>query len=457
MKRLLLPATALAAALLLTGCPRNEYVVELKPDGDALERVLTCQRYDGDSNARKPQEFPEQELAALKALYPRHEFDAASHRHTFRGRVVSVTPDDVGGAGTFLRYATSLGTVSVYTERFRGQDDQWARLERRARSADRFTDLLIGWLETELGKEPGFAKLRVFLDAKFRHDLKNASLMMYQAELAERFDRDAPREFAVRAAQFLHERGYFKRDELPLVLDLINGSETKTEALAFLKRWLAERMGAAAGAPAPKALDFLDDERRVDESLESFMQKTDVYQERLAAWKEEHAGDPHADLPKPADVLGGVALEAFDLELAPTLDELTVRLSLPAAPVFTNGKWDEAKREVVWQAGIEPKKPRRLPVLCHAIWGAPDAAFQKARFGKVTVTGERLARYALWRVNLPEKQAAEWEAFLAALRPGGDLSAKLDGFHFTGEDATTASKAAEAIGLLKAGLTEGRE
>ncbi len=68
-----LPFVLAAMALVVTGCPHNQYLVQLKPQGDGIERTLVFYREDGvNTNTGAPnyQPFEAGELAAVTALYP---------------------------------------------------------------------------------------------------------------------------------------------------------------------------------------------------------------------------------------------------------------------------------------------------------------------------------------------------------------------------------------------------
>ena len=451
MNRFLAATLGLAATLILTGCPRNEYVVEMKSVGNALERRVTCGRYDINGETRTPLDFPEPELASLKALYPKHAFDEANKRHTFQGLTIRSTPNDIGGAGSYVLLKTSFGSVGNYVERFRGHDDQWTRLQRRAKSVDQFIDLLLGWLETELGRDPGFPKLRRFLDGQARHDLKNGSLMIYQVELAEQFKKDASEEFVIRAFQYFLERGYFHQEETAQVLGFIRGSNQKEESLNFVRRWLAERLGLSSTAAMPAFFAFLNDSEAIEASWTKYMRSTDLFKSRLKEWEADHARDPKIDPLDPAQVGTDVALGAIEFQSA-TLDQLKVKLTLPLAPFSSNGKWDEASKNVLWEASIGTGQSRELPAICYAAWAEPDSEFQTRHLGKVALRGKDLGQIVLWRVNLPENQGGEWDRFLTGLKPGQNLEKGLDAFRFPGEIEGSPSKAADAVDLIKGGL-----
>jgi hypothetical protein len=115
-------------------------------------------------------------------------------------------------------------------------------------------------------------------------------------------------------------------------------------------------------------------------------------------------------------------------------DHLAVRLSLPAAPVHSNGRWDEALKQVVWETYIEDRtNVSHFPFSCYASWVQADQVYQTEHFGKVVLTGDELIQYCLWRSGQDKQRGDEWDAFLAGLRSGNDLVKKLDAFRFPGE------------------------
>jgi hypothetical protein len=128
-----------------------------------------------------------------------------------------------------------------------------------------------------------------------------------------------------------------------------------------------------------------------------------------------------------------------------------VRLALAAAPGHTNGKWDEARRQVLWESELEAAKPaKRLPVFCYADWSRPDPEFQQQHFGRVILSGDELLKYCLWRGGLAEKQAGEWETFLSGLKPDDALSKTLAAFRF----ADHSSAADPGKDLIKSALQQ---
>src|SRR5262249_25614357 len=139
--------------LLVTGCPYNEYVVELTPRGDVMERKLAFE--DGKPTNGTPNfiSFPSNELATIARVYPRDGVKHKGNADFAIGKFAEVMPADIGGAGYYTNLKTSFGTTALYMERFRGNDDLAATMEKRFRAADQLTDLIIGWTRSELGRE----------------------------------------------------------------------------------------------------------------------------------------------------------------------------------------------------------------------------------------------------------------------------------------------------------------
>ncbi len=150
-----LPVALAAITLLVTGCPHNQYFVQLKPHGNAVERTLTFYCEDGvNTNTGAPnyQPFGATELAAITVLYPPHGVTYDGLQYVARSEFTNKLPADVGGAGTFTCFTNNFGEAGLYTERFRGNDDLAGMTERRFRAANQLTELLIGWSQKELGQ-----------------------------------------------------------------------------------------------------------------------------------------------------------------------------------------------------------------------------------------------------------------------------------------------------------------
>jgi hypothetical protein len=121
MKTSFVPGLVLLAVL-LTGCSRNHYEIQLIPRGDTLERELTFYRAKGTDTNGVPvyQNFPEDQRAAIAKHYPSGTLHGDGRRHVVRGKFAGTMPADIGGAGNWINYTNSLGTAAIYAERFSG-------------------------------------------------------------------------------------------------------------------------------------------------------------------------------------------------------------------------------------------------------------------------------------------------------------------------------------------------
>jgi hypothetical protein len=436
-KRLLAPLVLLA--VLLAGCPRNEYIVELKPHGNTIERTLTYYRVDvGESNnVNGYQPFPTVEMGDINSLYPPDGITNDGDRHTVHGVFTNALPNDVGGVSAYTNVDTSLGSAGFYVERFRGNDDLAGITEKHTKAADNLTDLILGWSKSELGSQPGYDKLAQFLNVDFRRDLKNLGAYWWEGNFAAGYSTNGAEEFLVRFGQYLVERGYLQIGDMPVLFR----SAVETDSIKWnllLQRLVARKMGVPDSQPLPASLAFLADNDAVSKSFENYLTNTDSYRAKLKQWDEDRK--TNADLPRP-DPSGDEAKDLVDFNLfGNPNDVLTVRLSLPLAPVHCNGRWDETSKEVIWNTNIVDRTNlSRLPVACYANWAEPAALFQKAHLGKVALTGDELTEYCLWRTSLDAKQAGEWDALLESLQPGNQLTNAINNFRFSGEPPSSAT------------------
>ena len=450
-------------AFVVTGCPYNQYTVELKPHGNTIERTLVFYREDGvDTNSGAPnyQAFNPDELAAITSLYPGQGLTNSGERYIARGEFANELPADVGGTGVYTNLATSLGVAGFYVERFRGNDDLAGMTEQRLKAADQLADLFVGWSRMELGREPGYARLHQFLDVDFRRDLKNFSAYWWDGRLVSAYQANADEEFTVRFGQYLLERGYFTMAEIPALFRDVSGDDSQA-MLRRVQRLVARNMGVPESEPVPASLAFLADDATMEKSLDKYLAGTALYHARLKQWNKDKKSQPDLKQPEPSAVTGDAIAAMVDFDLFGQTDRLTVRLSLPSAPVHSNGRWDEALRRVVWETNIEGRtNASHLPFSCYASWAQPDQEYQQARFGKVALMGDDLTRYCLWRSSQKKQNADEWDNFVANLQPGGNLVKKIDAFRFTDEPAQTATNDQQKVSspsalpreLLKAAL-----
>ena len=413
---------------LVTGCPHNEYMVELKPKGEALERTLTFYRADGNNSNGIPnyQEFPSNELATIVRVYPAGAVQQDGQRHVAKGEFSDTMPNDVGGAGTYKQLVTSLGSAGFYLERFRGNDDLAGRTARQMRAADQITDLAIGWAKSEFGHERNWKKFRRFLDEDFRRDLKNAAMYYWTANVCDLSNTNAPEEFTARFCLYLLERGYFQSSDAPELYGMAEGGDVDSIVQQLTRKFAMEKLEISATEQS-KSLTVLNDYNALKKSWEKYLAKTDLYRAEVKAWEKKQKTDPKLVEPEPLDVMNDLfdkLLEGVDLD--GEADHLVVKLALPHQPDYSNGKWQDGR--VVWKADLYPA--RALPAFCYANWSQPAEVFQKTHLGDVLLSGEELTQYCLWQAGLGEQQAREWESFLAGLQPGNGLLEKIKTYQF---------------------------
>jgi len=417
-----LPLSLAAMAFVVTGCPHNDYTVQLKPHGNVIERTLMFYCADGeDTNNGTPnyQSFDEKELEAISALYPTNALTTNGSRYIIHGDFTDTMPGDVGGAGVYTNLVTSLGDAGFYVERFRGNDDLAGVAERQFKACGQLTDLIVGWSQTELGQQPGYDKLHQFLDVDLRRDLKNASLYFQEGNMIGNYKTNASEEFAVRFGQYLLERGYFTLGEAPAIFGELS-ADNQQALLPRIQRLVARKMGVPDTDPVLASLAFLGDETNMEKSFTNYLAGTDAYHARLKQWEQDKKLKPDANQPVPLDVVDDVigSLIDFDL-LGGQPDHLTVQLSLSSPPLHSNGRWDAALKQVVWESDIVDRtNATRMPFSCYAGWVQPDVQFQTEHLGKVALTGDDLTEYCLWRSCQDAQRSGEWDSFLAGLKAG---------------------------------------
>lgn len=431
-----LPLALVALAFVVTGCPHNQYLVELKPQGNAVERTLVFYCEDGvNTNTGVPnyQPFGAAELAAITALYPPSGVTNNGLRYVAHGKFTGQFPPDVGGAGAYTCLTNSLGQTGFYVERFRGNDDLAAMTERRFQAADQLADLFVGWSRKELGHEPGYDRLRQFLNVDFRRDLKNLGAYSWEGELTGGYTTNGSEEFIVRFGQYLIEHGYLTMGDVPAVFREVYGDDSPA-LLHRIQRLVARKLGVPETEPVPASLAFLADEATMEKSFDNYLAGTELYRAKLKQWEEDKKQKPDLKQPAPSEVVNDAIGNLMEFDLFGQPDHLVVRLSLPAPPLHSNGRWDKAHQQVIWESDIEGRtNATHFPFFCYASWAKADDRFQKKHFGRVALTGDGLTRYCLWRSSQDQPAGEEWDAFVAGLRPGRGLMEKIDAFRFSGE------------------------
>lgn len=440
--------------LVVTGCPHNDYTVRLTPHGHQVTRMLDCDTADGTDAQGQPKygSFSTNELALIRSLYPPADGNepASNAPCHFVGTFTTKLPGDVGGAGEYLFTTNLLGAVGFYGERFRGNDDLAQMADQRNAAADQLTDLLLGWTYDRMWRDPLYPQLHRFLDRDFRRDLKNFGNYWWEGQLANGYQTNFNAEFVFRLGQYLHERGYFRVDEVPNLLAALQGDDTPAWN-RLLTRMVARKIGIADDQPVPAALNCLTNSA----SLAAYVSTSDAYHQKIRAWQQARRTQPDLKQPTPDDVTGDLLGRIMPFELFGEPDHLTVALDLPAAPLQSNGHWDADRQQVRWQTLIETREhPEHLPYSCYALWVVPDASFQTAHLGRTALTGPALLTYTLWRAGVSPEVGTAWDAFLSELQPGADVRKLIDAYHFPTDPVGSriARSASDPRELLKAAL-----
>jgi len=414
-----------AGVLALCGCEHDAYEITMEPRGQEMVRALRVWRVKRGTEA-KPESVARDRLVALEKVYgiaPKRLADGVRQfTGTFRGRM----PNDVGGAGTYTRFGSSMGHSCAYVERFGGRPDQAGRAVEDFARIDRLTDNLMGWFDAELHGDAGREKLHAFMDKQFRRDAKNVywyvRLGAPMLVVPENMGRTA-----LRVGQYLVENGYFSPEELPALVRTVTVSMggDANGLMVLAQRQVARRMGVSDDRPVPKSLGFLADPNTARHSLEAYLRKTPEYKKLLA----DHERGPRGEKapPEPMDLLEmPTALDIQIPLLGPSRDHLTLRLRAAEEPWLTNGEWDGKGAAVKWNGSLP--KAMQTPLLCYALWSRADETFQKARFGRTILRGKELAAYCVWRNGLTKAEGEQWDTLLAGLKPTDDAAGKLGAF-----------------------------
>ena len=451
--------------LAFAGCQQTNYEIEMRAEQGKLHRQVRVWRASGGKSVDDDSEFaalPQEVLDRIASSYDQDSPPSRPQKYTFRGEFDGATPNDVGGHGWHKHWKSTLGSTSVYVERFRGNDDLLDDLQRRHRAADRLVDLAIAWAAAELEAADGYDRLRRFLDDELRHDLKNLSLYWwrYVAEDAG----DAHNEQAlVRIGQYLVEREYIAPRQLPEVVrafDEANRGDPRP-MLKLVQHMIAVKMETAGAAPLPDVLEIVAQPDRLAASLDRYLRSTEEFQRRQREWEQAKTADPDLDPPQPSAVAGDLLLAAFPISIFSERDRLKVMLAVATRPYLTNGDWDARRRRISWENAISvgESNVNAEPKLLFAAWSRPDTMTQESHFGRELLKDKSLAEYCLWYNGLSQSEAQQWDAFLSTLRPSSDLAEKLKAFRFDHEPPVTTladfkSLADRAVDLIVSALGE---
>lgn len=426
-----------ALLLIVTGCEEYEYRFEMEPCDQGIERKLTC-----------PRNLPAEKKASIAKLYEK-QIDP----NTFWGRFDTNLPNDVGGAGFYSTFSTSMGRAALYSERFGGDDNLSDTLEKVQMVADRSVDFLIGWLEHELGDDPNFAGLKALCDTNVRRDARNIAIYFWLGNILLEYNTAGLEDVAARMKHYVIERGYLSSEQMHSLAATpgVGGDQI----LPLILKWVEDRMDYSSPQIAAERLEFLSDSKRAEESMQRYVHSTDYFAKAWEA-KKTRENDPNAKPPR----IDAEELVMHDIDLDFDLiswsdKKVEVKLACKSEPFDTNGQWDQRANHVLWRNKIAGDT--KLPTFFYASWSEPDRAFQQERFGRVVLSDEDLAQYCTWRENLDEGKGGEWDSFVLSLHPGEDLEERLNTFRFSGDqekgpDAKASDLARKPRELILAGL-----
>jgi hypothetical protein len=471
------PWLAALAILLATGCEERIYQIDLRPDGDKIQRRLTLTRRDLPSHtptSLTPDDRPE--LARIARAYGAQTPDVPRREVSFSGTFGSALPKDVGGDGHYVHWESPLGRVRIYVERFRGDDDIYSSLEARRKAVDQIVDLLVGWFESELSGQPDWLRVRTFVDQQFRTDLQNFSLFVWSTNVRNIFEStDSLAEVAVRAAQYFVERNYFSYDDLPTLRREVEDAMQRNHAAALLariRRLIAARSGGSETL-LRQSLGFLHDQKTMEASWQRYFLHSAYFEKHMTDIGLEHRqvlGSKPAEAGKtpPGSKSGAVAPKlivspkfeeekeaallgelwwtgfGFSPHFLSNVSRVQATLQVPRKPFWTNGKWNAKEQRVEWSPlTAELPKPNRekspfsfeWPTLCFAAWDEPNESHQKPLFGRVALTGSALLDYCQWYEGLSKVEKREWDAFLPTVKKREPPAIRLKGFRFSTESA----------------------
>lgn len=423
----LILAAAFALGASETSCYRDTqshltYLIEITPSDSGFERRITIFRtMNADTTQTRIPVVVEREVAdrigraygvrpksaVADSLGPDVETTFVAHRR------FAEIPNDLGNGGMLRHYASPLGRNWSYGERFRGTLVPPADLVASLEAADSTVDMLDGWLESELGRQPGWPELHSYLDVQLRRLLRDTAYRYWSSDSS--------------ADEIAMAHAY----ENPILcwmiaVAVVDFDDTVWEMvrpywLREGERELASILGMRSGADADSAL------RRVCDPDEC-RQNLGIHLAAKAGETEEEAATRFWDT-------ASVAVGYAPPQTSGTQgwDSVVVRLSLRESPgkMETNGSWDAEHRTVTWSGrvckpgGSDPGDP----LVCAAEWGSPDTIAQRRLFGSIPVD-EGLPQYNKWFSTLDPAQQKEWNRMLMRVRPG-----KLDrlrAFKFSG-------------------------
>lgn len=387
----------------ICGCASTVYKVDLRPDGRAMTRTLSLMGVTDDSST--PASITGDEERRLGKLYAAGQTDRDAGNIRFTATFTGKMPADVGGSGSLDFFDTSLGSLSIYAERFRGEDDLTASMADRRAAVDEVVDLLVGWIDAAF-EDSQRETLHEFVDTNLRNDFQNVAMYVWTASaITGEIGNDGAEKQAwmplFRVAQYLVERGYFAVADIPKISRMFAAGDADA-LMEFARNALVRKTNSAADA-----FDLLASRTATHASMVKFLKTTPQYE----AYLREHKKSGSTKDANPMAVLATPLFQLLPV-LTSNHETIDVTLHLPIKPFVTNGEWDEADGEVRW---VREMGSSVLPVFAHATWAQPDVEEQTRLFGRVLITGRDLSEYAMWLHSLNELETKQWNGMLGTL------------------------------------------
>ncbi len=437
----LLVGLAYAALLCVSGCTRQVYELQLKPDGDSIERTLSVWSETTRSNSpNKISPLSAGELARIRPFYDRQRDQVEEDRHTFTGRFQSEMPGDIGGVSYYTFFDSSLGSTFVYSERFRGEDDLKQSMQERLDAVDKLIGCLVAWVDEEFADSAVHDELVQLLDHSVRRDLENLALYCWtHGTRGDWGEEQAFQQLAARLGQYFVERDYFEIADLPRVLRVANSRDRHAMA-GLLREMVIRKLGIAADSPAALSLEILGDPDRLESSLRASLEQSELYAKELAEYKRKEKGSDNEpvtkDLDDPLGLLFKYALQGTLPHLFSGRTEVRVTLHCDVEPFATNGIWADDTKAVTWKDSIED---RDLPAMAFAAWSLPNTDAQQNHFGRVILEGQDLATFVLAYQSMGVEETKQFDTFLASLSPEENLATKLESLNLGDDEQLTES------------------
>ena len=437
---IIIACIAIPAVLSGVGCTRQVYKLELRPDGDSIERTLSVwtETTTEDSPRRSP--LSDDELARIRPFYDRANDQFDGEGHTFTGRFQSEMPGDIGGAGTYTFFQSPLGSTSAYSERFRGNDDLKQSMQMRIDAIDKLISLLSEWVNEEFAESPVHDQLVQLIDKEIRRDFENLSLYCWTHSMhSDRDTEQIGKRLLARLVQYFVERDYFKISDLPRVLRVAN-SEDKQAMAKLLHELVLRKLEIATDTEAASSLEIFSDPDRLESSLRASIEKSELYTKALAEHKYKHLlkndDSVKNKIDDPLGLLFMYSLQATLPDLFSRGAGIGVMLHCNAEPFATNGTWEDDTNVVTWNDSINA---RALPTMAFATWSLPNTDAQQKHFGRVILDGEDLAMFALTYQSMDTDESKQFNTFLANLSPEDNVDTKCESLSLGNDERLTES------------------